>query len=123
MADNNTKKVMLLILDGWGIREFEHGNAVAQATTPNFDHWLKTRERSIVEASGEAVGLTPDQMGNSEVGHLNLGAGRIVYQDITAINMAIKNATLGQNEVLGEAIGKAKTGGGRVHLVGLVSDG
>jgi 2,3-bisphosphoglycerate-independent phosphoglycerate mutase len=123
MADNNTKKVMLLILDGWGIREFEHGNAVAQATTPNFDHWLKTRERSIVEASGEAVGLTPDQMGNSEVGHLNLGAGRIVYQDITAINMAIKNATLGQNEVLGEAIGKAKTSGGRVHLVGLVSDG
>lgn len=119
----STKKVMLLILDGWGIREFEHGNAVAQASTPNFDRWLKTRERSIVEASGEAVGLTPDQMGNSEVGHLNLGAGRIVYQDITAINMAIKTGTLASNEVLNGAFAKAKAAGGRVHLVGLVSDG
>jgi 2,3-bisphosphoglycerate-independent phosphoglycerate mutase len=114
---------MLLILDGWGIREFEHGNAVVQANTPNFDRWLKTRERSIVEASGEAVGLTPDQMGNSEVGHLNLGAGRIVYQDITAINMAIKTGTLSQNETLAEAFAKARSAGGRVHLVGLVSDG
>lgn len=119
----SAKKVMLLILDGWGIREFEHGNAVAQANTPNFDRWLKTRERSIVEASGEAVGLTPDQMGNSEVGHLNLGAGRIVYQDITAINMAIKTGTLAANEVLNSAFAKAKSAGGRVHLVGLVSDG
>jgi 2,3-bisphosphoglycerate-independent phosphoglycerate mutase len=117
------KKVMLLILDGWGIREFEHGNAVAQANTPNVDRWLKTRERSIVEASGEAVGLTPDQMGNSEVGHLNLGAGRIVYQDITAINMAIKTGTLASNETITGALDAAKQSGGRVHLVGLVSDG
>ncbi len=120
MAD---KKVMLLILDGWGIREFEHGNAVAQANTPNFDRWLKTHERSVVEASGEAVGLTPDQMGNSEVGHLNLGAGRIVYQDITAINVAIKSGTLASNEVLSSAFEKAKSSGGRIHLIGLVSDG
>ena len=117
------KKVMLLILDGWGIREFEHGNAVAQANTPNVDRWLKTCERSIVEASGEAVGLTPDQMGNSEVGHLNLGAGRIVYQDITAINMAIKTGTLAANDSLTGAFDKAKASGGRLHLIGLVSDG
>ncbi|NLF66897.1 MAG: 2,3-bisphosphoglycerate-independent phosphoglycerate mutase, partial [Chloroflexi bacterium] len=75
--------VALIILDGWGIREKEHGNAVVQARTPNYDRWLREYERSILDASGIAVGLPEDQMGNSEVGHLNLGAGRIVYQDFT----------------------------------------
>ena len=73
-----TKPVMLIILDGWGIREMETGNAVIQANTPNFDRWLQTQERAVVHTSGEYVGLVPDQMGNSEVGHLNLGAGRVV---------------------------------------------
>lgn len=92
------KPVMLIILDGWGIREMEEGNAVAQGNTPNFDRWMNTVERAIVHTSGEHVGLVPDQMGNSEVGHLNLGAGRIVYQDISRIDNAIKEETLAQKE-------------------------
>jgi 2,3-bisphosphoglycerate-independent phosphoglycerate mutase len=120
MAD---KRVMLIILDGLGIREMEHGNAVKQANTPNIDAWMSSIERSIVDASGEAVGLVPDQMGNSEVGHLNLGAGRVVYQDITAIDMAIKTGTLAQHPVLLAAIDAAQNRGSRLHLIGLVSDG
>jgi len=116
------KPVMLIILDGWGIREMEHGNAVKQAYTPNFDHWLKTQERSIVDASGEAVGLVPDQMGNSEVGHLNLGAGRIVYQDITRIDNAIKTGALAQQPALVNAFETAKKGA-NVHLIGLLGPG
>jgi 2,3-bisphosphoglycerate-independent phosphoglycerate mutase len=120
MAD---KRVMLIILDGLGIREMEHGNAVKQANTPNLDAWMSSMERSIVDASGEAVGLVPDQMGNSEVGHLNLGAGRVVYQDITAIDMAIRTGALAQNPVLLGAIQTAQERGGQLHLIGLVSDG
>lgn len=117
------KRVMLMILDGLGIREMTHGNAVKQAHTPNIDKWMTTLERSVVDASGEAVGLVPDQMGNSEVGHLNLGAGRIVYQDITAINVAIQNGSLAQHPVIIEAIDQARANGGRLHLIGLVSNG
>ncbi len=91
------KPVALIILDGWGIREKEHGNAVAQARTPNYDRWLRELERSIVDASGEAVGLPDGQMGNSEVGHLNLGAGRIIYQDLTRINLAIDRGIFFEN--------------------------
>lgn len=120
MAD---KRVMLIILDGLGIREMEHGNAVKQANTPNIDTWMSSMERSIIDASGEAVGLVPDQMGNSEVGHLNLGAGRVVYQDITAIDMSIKTGTLAHDPVLLGAIQTAQDRGGRLHLIGLVSDG
>jgi 2,3-bisphosphoglycerate-independent phosphoglycerate mutase len=75
---NTYKPVALIILDGWGIREMAHGNAVVQASTPNYDKWLREGERSILDASGEAVGLPEGQMGNSEVGHLKLGAGRII---------------------------------------------
>ena len=75
--------LLLIILDGWGIRATRQGNAVALAETPNFDRWKQLHESTIVHTSGEHVGLTPGQMGNSEVGHLNLGAGRIVYQDIS----------------------------------------
>ena len=85
------KPIMLIVLDGWGMRAAEHGNAVQQGNTPNFDNWMKTRERAIVHTSGEQVGLVPRQMGNSEVGHLNLGAGRIVYQDISRIANAIED--------------------------------
>ncbi len=117
------KPVMLIILDGWGIREMEHGNAPLLASTPNYDRWMRTLERSILDASGEAVGLVPEQMGNSEVGHLNLGAGRIVYQDISAINVAIGDGSLGQHEVLQNTFAKVKARGSRLHLVGLVSNG
>lgn len=115
------RPVMLMILDGWGIREMEHGNAVVQADTPNYDRWLRTLERSILDASGEAVGLVPDQMGNSEVGHLNLGAGRIVYQDISRINNAIRDQSLSAHTLLLDALANAQ--GKRLHLIGLLGPG
>ncbi|MBK9122489.1 MAG: 2,3-bisphosphoglycerate-independent phosphoglycerate mutase [Chloroflexi bacterium] len=117
------KRTMLVILDGLGIREMLHGNAVKQATTPNIDRWMTQLERSIIDASEEAVGLTPGQMGNSEVGHLNLGAGRVVYQDITAINVSVRDGSFATNATLLGALDAARSKGGRVHLLGLVSDG
>lgn len=117
------KPVMLIILDGWGIREMEAGNAVALANTPNFDRWLQTRERSVVQTSGEFVGLVPDQMGNSEVGHLNLGAGRIVYQDITRIDIAIRDGSLAKNAALVQTFQQVRQTGNRVHLIGLLGPG
>src|SRR5215204_3719653 len=102
--------VMLIILDGWGIREMEDGNAPLLANTPNYDGWLRTRERSVVDASEEAVGLIPGQMGNSEVGHLNLGAGRVVYQDITRIYVAIRDNILHTIPGIQAALQKAKGG-------------
>lgn len=115
--------VALIILDGWGIREMEHGNAAVLAQTPNYDRWLRERERCILDASGEAVGLPPDQMGNSEVGHLNLGAGRIVYQDITRINMAIEDGSFFELSPLVEGVTRAAHQGGNVHLIGLLGPG
>lgn len=117
------KPVMLVIMDGWGIREMEHGNAVLQGSTPNYDRWMRTLERSVVDASGEAVGLVPDQMGNSEVGHLNLGAGRVVYQDISRIDNAIKQNTLASRAQLVDAFTSAKKNGKKVHLIGLLGPG
>jgi 2,3-bisphosphoglycerate-independent phosphoglycerate mutase len=117
------KPVMLMILDGWGIREMETGNAVLLADTPNYDRWLHTLERSILDASGEAVGLVPEQMGNSEVGHLNLGAGRIVYQDISRINNAIRGATLATNPALVNAITNVQNNYSHLHLIGLLGPG
>ena len=117
------KPVMLIVLDGWGIRETEHGNAVIQGNTPNFDLWMKTRERAVVHTSGEHVGLVPNQMGNSEVGHLNLGAGRIVYQDISRIANAIRENTLGQIKPLVNAIDYVKSNSKKLHLIGLLGTG
>ncbi|MCB8926078.1 MAG: 2,3-bisphosphoglycerate-independent phosphoglycerate mutase [Ardenticatenaceae bacterium] len=117
------KPVALIILDGWGIREMEHGNAVVQARTPNYQSWLHSRERAILDASGQAVGLPDGQMGNSEVGHLNLGAGRIVYQDLTRINLAIQEDRFGQQEVLRNAVAQVKESGGKLHLIGLMGTG
>ena len=117
------KPILLIILDGWGIREAEHGNAVVQAETPNFDRWLRACERSIVHTSGEHVGLTPGQMGNSEVGHLNLGAGRIVYQDISRIANAIADGSLADNPVLRDALQGLRQAGKKLHLIGLLGDG
>src|SRR3990172_5434617 len=114
------KPVMLIILDGWGIRHMEHGNAVALGNTPNYDRWLRTHECSIVDTFGEHVGLVPGQMGNSEVGHMNLGAGRIVYQDISRIDNAIEDGSLAKKETLINGIERAKSKGGKVHLFGLL---
>lgn len=115
--------VMLVILDGLGIREMEEGNAVLQAESPNYDRWYRTLERSVLDASEEAVGLIRGQMGNSEVGHLNLGAGRVVYQDITRIYNAIREQTLRDMNGIQQALERAKTNNAKLHLIGLVSDG
>jgi 2,3-bisphosphoglycerate-independent phosphoglycerate mutase len=120
---NAIRPVALIILDGWGIREMEDGNAVVLGNTPNYDSWMRTLERSIVDASGEAVGLPEGQMGNSEVGHLNLGAGRIVYQELTRINLAIRDGSFFNNDVLTEAMEKVKADGGKVHVIGLFGEG
>ncbi len=117
------RPVDLIILDGWGIREMEHGNAVVQGRTPNYDRWLREGERSVLDASGEAVGLPDGQMGNSEVGHLNLGAGRIIYQDLTRINLAIDRGEFFANETLLETLNGVKARGGKLHLIGLLGEG
>ncbi len=117
------RPVALIILDGWGIREMAEGNAVVLAHTPNYDRWTRNLERAVLDASGEAVGLPEGQMGNSEVGHLNLGAGRIVYQDLTRIDLAIRDGSFLANRTLGEAINGAKERGGKLHLIGLLGEG
>jgi len=117
------RKVLLLILDGWGESDKKAGNAIMQASTPNMDRISREYPKACLDASGEAVGLPPGQMGNSEVGHLNLGAGRIVYQELTRISKEIEAGRFFENPVLIKAMKKAKLQGGALHLIGLVSDG
>lgn len=119
----NNKKVVLLILDGWGYGKKDSSDAAYIANTPFFDHLLQTYPNSKLEASGEAVGLPAGQMGNSEVGHMNLGAGRVVYQELGRINKAISDRTLHNNETLLEAFSYAKQNNKAVHFIGLLSDG
>lgn len=112
-------------MDGWGIAKFgeENRSAVIAANTPFYDSILQKYPHSKLEASGLAVGLPDGQMGNSEVGHTNLGAGRVVYQDLVKINLAVSEGTLGQEPVLTNALDYAKQTGKKVHFIGLVSDG
>ncbi|MHB8793611.1 MAG: 2,3-bisphosphoglycerate-independent phosphoglycerate mutase [Thermoleophilia bacterium] len=118
-----TKPVCLVILDGWGIAPPGPGNAVTLANTPNLDRLFDEYPHTALKASGEAVGLPPGQMGNSEVGHLNLGAGRVVFQDLTRINHAIDDGSFLKNPVLIEAFTRANAANSSVHLLGLLSDG
>src|SRR5207253_10654840 len=111
--------VCLVVLDGWGLAEPGRGNAVSLARTPVFDELWKTFPHATLTACGRAVGLPDGQMGNSEVGHLNLGAGAVVRQDLVRIDDAIAGGELAENEVLLAAFAGAE----RVHLLGLVSDG
>jgi 2,3-bisphosphoglycerate-independent phosphoglycerate mutase len=120
---SRVKPVALIILDGFGLREEEHGNAVAQAKTPNFDRYWNTYPHTTLQASGEAVGLPVGQMGNSEVGHLNIGAGRIVYQDLTRVNKEIREGAFFENDVIQKAMSYVKEKGKTLHLYGLLSDG
>lgn len=117
------KTLALLILDGWGIREDTADNAIAAAHTPVLDSLYKSAPNTLVDGSGMAVGLPDGQMGNSEVGHVNLGAGRIVYQDLTRISKAIEDGSFNQNPHLQQAITSAKANNGRVHVMGLFSPG
>lgn len=117
------RPVALIIMDGFGLRNTEVGNAVAQANKPNYDRYLKQYPNTTLTACGEAVGLPEGQMGNSEVGHLNIGAGRIVYQDLTRISKSIREGEFFENDTLVEAVRAAKNSGKKLHLYGLVSDG
>ncbi|ALC88878.1 phosphoglyceromutase [Bacillus sp. FJAT-18017] len=115
--------VALIILDGFGFRGERFGNAVAQAKKPNFERYWNQFPHNTLTASGEAVGLPEGQMGNSEVGHLNIGAGRIVYQSLTRVNIAIREGEFAKNETLIGAVRHAKENGTALHLFGLLSDG
>jgi 2,3-bisphosphoglycerate-independent phosphoglycerate mutase len=119
----NVKPVLLVILDGWGTRAAREANAIAIAGTPNVDALANAFPTTQLETSGNAVGLPDGQMGNSEVGHVNLGAGRVVYQDLVRINRAVADGELFRNEALVAACRKAKAAGGAVHFMGLLSDG
>ena len=115
--------VMLAILDGYGINKKENGNAIAHAKKPNLDRIFKTYPYTEIGASGEDVGLPNGQMGNSEVGHMNLGAGRIVYQSLTRVNIAVREDKLSSMPAISKAFEHAKSNGGAVHIMGLMSDG
>ncbi|MGG2085872.1 2,3-bisphosphoglycerate-independent phosphoglycerate mutase [Priestia aryabhattai] len=117
------KPVALIILDGFALRDEDKGNAVTHAKKPNFDRFWNEYPHATLQASGEAVGLPEGQMGNSEVGHLNIGAGRIVYQSLTRVNVAIREGEFEQNETLVAAVKHAKEKGTNLHLFGLLSDG
>ncbi|MFC3814371.1 2,3-bisphosphoglycerate-independent phosphoglycerate mutase [Lysobacter sp. GCM10012299] len=117
------KPVVLLILDGWGHREDPTDNALAQATLPNWHALLASAPHTLIHTEGRHVGLPDGQMGNSEVGHMNLGAGRIVYQDLTRVDAAIEDGSFFGNEELRTACAAAQNNGGTLHVMGLLSPG
>jgi len=117
------KPVVLCIMDGFGITSRHEGNAIFQAKKPNLDYLMQTYPNILLQASGMAVGLPEGQMGNSEVGHLNIGAGRIVYQSLTLINKAILDGSFYHNEAYLNAIENVKKNHSHLHIFGLLSDG
>jgi 2,3-bisphosphoglycerate-independent phosphoglycerate mutase len=117
------RPVVLVVLDGWGFREEREGNAIALANTPMWDRLWSRGSRTLLDASGLAVGLPEGQMGNSEVGHLNLGAGRVVMQDLVRLNSAIQTGEFFENPALVEACETARRDGGTLHLMGLIGNG
>lgn len=120
---SGSKRALLVILDGWGLRAEREGNAILLAGTPKMDRLFEQFPSSRLLTSGLAVGLPEGQMGNSEVGHTNLGAGRVVYQDLVRINRAIEDRSLWRNEALCRAMDAASSSGRTLHLMGLLSDG
>ena len=117
------KKALLMILDGWGIGEKNTANAIYSTNTPHWNKILEEYPHSQLQASGENVGLPDGQMGNSEVGHLNIGAGRVVYQDLVKINRAIKDESILENPEIISAFKTAQKSGKKLHIMGLTSDG
>ena len=115
--------LLLMLLDGWGLNPSPENNAIAQAKTPNMTRLSASYPATSIGTSGLSVGLPEGQMGNSEVGHLNIGAGRVVYQDLTRISKAIADGDFFENRVLLDCIARTKAAGGRLHLAGLLSDG
>jgi 2,3-bisphosphoglycerate-independent phosphoglycerate mutase len=123
MAQASVSPVVLIILDGWGYREEKDGNAIVAAKTPVMDSLWAAYPRTLIHTSGRAVGLPDGQMGNSEVGHLNLGAGRVVPQELVRISDAVEDGSLLQNRALVELCEKVRATGGKLHLTGLCSEG
>ena len=123
MNNHRPRPITLIILDGWGYREDPEANAIAAAHKPNWDHLWKTCPHTLLSGSGRCVGLPEGQMGNSEVGHLNMGAGRIVYQDFSRIDLAIEQGDFFQNTVLIQALDLAKNNNKALHIMGLLSPG
>ena len=123
------KPLVLIIRDGWGVCEEDaesarkHGNAVQLTELPVLAKLLATYPHALLQASGEAVGLPAGQMGNSEVGHQNLGAGRVTYQDLMRITVAVRDGSFFRNPVLLKLLGEVRRTGARLHLMGLLSDG
>lgn len=115
--------LILLILDGWGHGDITDHNAIAQASTPQWDEWWKSRPHTLLQASGNHVGLPENQMGNSEVGHMHIGAARIIHQDFTRINEAITSGDFYRNPVLLNMIDSMKASGKTLHIMGLLSSG
>ena len=122
-GDGHAKKALLVILDGWGIGDKSKGDVIYQTATPYMDYLYANYPHSELQASGEYVGLPDGQMGNSETGHLNIGAGRIVYQDLVRINRACADNSILKNSEVKSAFGYAKQSGKSVHLMGLTSTG
>lgn len=120
---SSSKKLLLIILDGWGIGKTDQYNAIYQARTPFFDEAWERSPRAELRTHGEDVGLLPGQMGSSEVGHMTIGAGRVVPQELTKIARSLKDGSFFMNGVFLEACARAKRGGKKLHLVGMVSDG
>lgn len=120
---NRPKPMTLIILDGWGYSETSTSNAIAAADTPTWDKLWSERPHTLIHGSGSAVGLPNDQMGNSEVGHLNLGAGRVVYQEITRVSRSIRTRSFFNNQTLTNAVDGAVNQGKAVHILGLLSPG
>ena len=118
-----SKKALLMILDGWGIGDHGKDDVIFNTPTPYWDYLLKTYPHSQLQASGENVGLPDGQMGNSEVGHLNIGAGRVVYQDLVKINLACRDNSIMKNPEIVSAFTYAKENGKNIHFMGLTSDG
>ena len=117
------KKVLLCVLDGVGISDKKEGNAFFNAKTPNIDDLMNIYPNKAINASGNYVGLPKMQMGNSEVGHLTIGAGRIIYQSLELINKSIEDKSFYENKSLINAINKAKENNSKLHILGLLSDG
>lgn len=123
MKNTRPKPITLVILDGWGYRAEREANAIALAHTPHWDYLWQTYPHTLISGSGRCVGLPDGQMGNSEVGHLNMGAGRIVQQDLTRIDAAIADQSFFSNPILVQTIEEAKSAKKAVHILGLLSDG
>ena len=119
----NMNKVMLIILDGVGYREEEYGNAFKQANTPNLDYLYNEYPHCLIDASERHVGLPDGQMGNSEVGHMNIGAGRIVFQQLQLVNESISNGSFYNNKKIIDVINHSKNNDSKLHIMGLISDG